>query len=60
MKILSIRLKNINALKGEWKIDFTQEPLMAAACLQLPGPQERVKPLYWMRSVWRCTAAHRA
>ena len=24
MKILSIRLKNINALKGEWKSDFTQ------------------------------------
>ena len=26
MKILSLRLKNLNSLKGEWKIDFTQEP----------------------------------
>ncbi|MFO5541936.1 hypothetical protein ACLBPS_03255, partial [Klebsiella pneumoniae] len=26
MKILSLRLKNLNSLKGEWKIDFTVEP----------------------------------
>ena len=25
MKILSLRLKNLNSLKGEWKIDFTRE-----------------------------------
>ena len=29
MKILSLRLKNLNSLKGEWKIDFTREPLLA-------------------------------
>ena len=26
MKILTLRLKNLNSLKGEWKIDFTQPP----------------------------------
>ena len=26
MKILSLRLKNLNSLKGEWKIDFAAEP----------------------------------
>ncbi len=26
MKILSLRFENINALKGQWKIDFTQPP----------------------------------
>ncbi|WP_415860062.1 hypothetical protein, partial [Salmonella enterica] len=26
MKILSLRLKNLNSLKGEWKVDFTAEP----------------------------------
>lgn len=26
MRILRLRLKNINALKGEWQIDFTQPP----------------------------------
>ncbi|WP_373681468.1 hypothetical protein, partial [Serratia marcescens] len=26
MKILSLRLKNLNSLQGEWKIDFTAEP----------------------------------
>lgn len=59
MKILSIRLKNINALKGEWKIDFTQAPLMAAVFLRLLGLQVRVKLRYWMPLVWRCTAVPR-
>ncbi|MFO5574712.1 hypothetical protein ACLBPA_28575, partial [Klebsiella pneumoniae] len=27
MKILSLRLKNLNSLKGEWKIDFTAAPV---------------------------------
>ena len=26
MKILSLRFQNINSLKGEWKIDFSQAP----------------------------------
>ncbi len=26
MKILTLRLKNLNALQGEWKIDFTATP----------------------------------
>ncbi len=29
MKILSLRLKNLNSLKGEWKIDFTAEPFVS-------------------------------
>lgn len=27
MKILRLRLKNLNSLKGEWTVDFTQPPL---------------------------------
>ncbi len=38
MKILSIRLKNINALKGEWKIDFTQEPFNGSSLFAITGP----------------------
>ena len=30
MKILSLRLKNLNSLKGEWKVDFTAVPRNAA------------------------------
>ena len=26
MKILTLRLKNLNSLKGEWTIDFTKPP----------------------------------
>ena len=26
MKILTLRLKNLNSLKGEWFIDFTRPP----------------------------------
>ncbi|MFP9229125.1 AAA family ATPase [Pectobacterium cacticida] len=38
MKILSLRLKNLNALKGEWKIDFTQEPFSSNALFAITGP----------------------
>lgn len=38
MKILSIRLKNINALKGEWKIDFTQETFNGSSLFAITGP----------------------
>ena len=38
MKILSVRLKNINAIKGEWKIDFTQEPFNGSSLFAITGP----------------------
>lgn len=38
MKILSIRLKNINALKGEWKIDFTKDPFNGSGLFAITGP----------------------
>lgn len=37
MKILSLRLKNINSLKGEWKIDFTQEPFVSQGLFAITG-----------------------
>lgn len=38
MKILSLRLKNLNALKGEWKIDFTAEPFASNGLFAITGP----------------------
>ncbi|TRX75380.1 AAA family ATPase [Pseudomonas mangiferae] len=38
MKILSLRLKNLNALKGEWKIDFTAEPFRDNGLFAITGP----------------------
>ena len=38
MKILSLRLKNINSLKGEWKIDFSQEPFATNGLFAITGP----------------------
>ncbi len=38
MKILSLRLKNLNSLKGEWKIDFTQEPFASNGLFAITGP----------------------
>lgn len=38
MKVLSLRLKNINSLKGEWKIDFTQEPFVSNGLFAITGP----------------------
>ncbi len=38
MKILSLRFENINALKGKWKIDFTQEPFNTNGLFAITGP----------------------
>ncbi|MEQ1975325.1 AAA family ATPase [Xenorhabdus sp. SGI240] len=38
MKILSLRLKNINSLQGEWKIDFTAEPFASNGLFAIIGP----------------------
>ena len=38
MKILSLRLKNINSLKGEWKIDFTSPQFTDNGLFAITGP----------------------
>ena len=38
MKILSLRLKNINSLKGEWKIDFTTHEFANNGLFAITGP----------------------
>ena len=37
MRILSIKLKNINSLRGEWTIDFTKAPLKEAGLFAMIG-----------------------
>jgi DNA repair protein SbcC/Rad50 len=38
MKILTLRLKNLNSLKGEWKIDFAAEPFAGSGLFAITGP----------------------
>ncbi|MFC0711453.1 AAA family ATPase [Azorhizophilus paspali] len=38
MKILSLRLKNLNSLKGEWKIDFREAPFRDNGLFAITGP----------------------
>ncbi len=38
MKILSLRLKNLNSLKGEWSIDFTKAPFADNSLFAITGP----------------------
>lgn len=38
MKILSLRLKNMNSLKGEWKIDFTTPDFVDNGLFAITGP----------------------
>ncbi|HLT03471.1 MAG TPA: AAA family ATPase, partial [Pseudomonas sp.] len=38
MRILTLRLKNLNSLKGEWKIDFTREPFKDNGLFAITGP----------------------
>ena len=37
MKICSLRLKNINSLKGEWKLDFTKAPFADSGVFAIVG-----------------------
>ena len=38
MKILTLRLKNLNSLKGEWRIDFTRLPFTDNCLFAITGP----------------------
>jgi exonuclease SbcC len=38
MKIRTLRLKNLNSLKGEWRIDFTQAPFADNSLFAITGP----------------------
>ncbi|MCL1126524.1 AAA family ATPase [Shewanella surugensis] len=38
MKILRLQFKNLNALKGDWKIDFTQSPFIDNGLFAITGP----------------------
>ena len=38
MKILGLRLKNLNSLQGEWAIDFTQAPFADNSLFAITGP----------------------
>jgi len=38
MKILKIRFKNINSLRGEHEVDFTSEPLAGSGLFAITGP----------------------
>lgn len=38
MKILRLRLKNLNSLKGEWNIDFTKPPFVDNCLFAITGP----------------------
>ncbi|UCV16702.1 exonuclease subunit SbcC [Quatrionicoccus australiensis] len=38
MKILTLRLKNLNSLKGDWFVDFTQPPFTDNCLFAITGP----------------------
>ncbi|GAB2947742.1 AAA family ATPase [Aquaspirillum soli] len=38
MKILKLRLKNLNSLRGEWTIDFSQAPFTQSGLFAITGP----------------------
>lgn len=38
MKILTLRLKNLNSLRGEWTIDFTKPPFTDNCLFAITGP----------------------
>ena len=38
MKIISLRFKNINSLRGEWRLNFTEEPFASNGLFAITGP----------------------
>ena len=38
MRILRLRLKNLNSLKGEWQVDFTRPPFTDNGLFAITGP----------------------
>ncbi|NIA03091.1 MAG: AAA family ATPase, partial [Nitrospirae bacterium] len=38
MKIISLRLKNINSFRGDVNLDFTSEPLCSTSLFAITGP----------------------
>ena len=38
MKILAVRLQNLNSLRGEWLIDFRQPPFDSTSLFAIVGP----------------------
>ena len=38
MRILKLRLKNLNSLKGEWSVDFTVAPFSDNGLFAITGP----------------------
>ena len=38
MKILKLRLKNLNSLQGEWAVDFTAAPFADNSLFAITGP----------------------
>ncbi|SQK72979.1 hypothetical protein [Tatumella ptyseos] len=53
MKILTLRFKNLNALRGNGLLISGVNPLPVTGCLPLPGIPVQVKPRCWMLSAWR-------
>ena len=59
MKILSLRLKNLNSLKGEWKIDFTAEPFASNGLFAITGATGAGKTTLLDAICRRCTTKRR-
>ncbi|UGA37491.1 AAA family ATPase [Chromobacterium haemolyticum] len=59
MKILTLRLKNLNSLQGEWKLDFSAEPFAGSGLFAITGPTGAGKSTLWTPSAWRFTTRRR-
>ena len=55
MKILSVRLLNLNSLKGEWKVDFRDPAFLHSNLFAITGATGAGKVPCLMPSAWRFT-----
>lgn len=60
MRILKIRVQNINSLKGNWEVDFEDPAYSAGGLFASAAPRARASLRFWTPFASPCTDRRRA
>ena len=60
MRLLKLRIENINSLAGRYEIDFTNRDYVESGIFAIVGPTGSGKTTIWMLSLWRFLAKRHA
>ena len=60
MRLLKLRIENINSLAGRYEIDFTNRDYVESGIFAISAPPEAERRRFWMLSHWRFLAKRHA